>query len=371
MAKRDFYEVLGVAKGASVDDVKKAYRKLAMAHHPDRNQGDKGSETKFKEATEAYEVLSDPQKRQQYDTYGSYSEQPGGGGQGFGGFDFSGFQGGFGGGGIEDIFENFFGGGQSRGRRQQQSAQRGEDQEIAIDLSFEEAAFGVERTVVLKRKGVCDNCSGSGAAKGSKISTCTKCGGRGQVEVTQRTILGNFRTVATCDQCEGSGKVPEQKCTHCRGEGRRTIEDNFTFKVPAGIDDAATIRIRDKGNAGRSGQAGGDLFVHVRVARSKKFIRNGADIHTTLEVSPAVATLGDEIEIETLHGKKTISIPKGIQHGQIIKLKDLGVTKIGSYNKGDHYVAVEVKIPKKLSKKEEELYKELQKVESSGSKRWF
>jgi molecular chaperone DnaJ len=365
---KDYYSTLGVERGATVEEIKKAYRKLAMQHHPDRNQGDKDAEKKFKEATEAYEVLSDPQKKQQYDTYGSTAEEMGrsGGGQGFGGFDFSGFSGRGGFGGIEDIFETFFSGsgfGGGRGGRASQRPQTGEDLEISINVTFEEAVFGVERQVTVNRMLACEHCAGSGAEEGSKVVTCATCGGSGQVEAVQRTILGNVRSVRVCATCEGAGRTPEKKCGKCKGEGRVVKSDTITFQVPAGVDDEMTIRLSGKGNAGKHGQEYGNLFVHVRVGQSKKFHRDGNDIRMSIEITPAQAVLGDEIEIDTLYGKKTLTIPKGTQHDQVIRLKDLGVQKVGSYNKGDHYVTVQIKVPKKLSRDEERLYRELRERE--------
>ena len=371
MPGKDYYATLGIARGASEDEIKKAYRKLAMQHHPDRNQGDKESEKRFKEATEAYEVLSDPTKKQQYDTYGTTSEQMGNG-QGFGGgFDFSGFQRGGGFSGVEDIFETFFSGSGFSGGRQQARRQGGEDLEIAINVTFDEAVFGAERKLTINREASCDTCKGSGAEGDAKTVKCATCAGTGTVTGTQRTILGNFRTQRPCETCGGEGTVPERKCRACQGEGRVTKSETITFTIPAGVDDETTIRLRGQGNAGPRGRNAGDLFIHVRVEQSKKFHRDGHDIRTTIEISPAQAALGDEVDIETLYGKKTLTIPKGSQHDQVIRLKDLGVQKVGAYSKGDHYVTLHVKVPKKLSKEEEKLYKDLRETERKGKKGWF
>lgn len=368
---KDYYETLGIARGASEDEIKKAYRKLAMQHHPDRNQGDKESEKRFKEATEAYEVLSDPAKKQQYDTYGTTSDQMGNGGGFGGGFDFSGFQRGGGFSGVEDIFETFFSGSSFGGRQQQARRQEGEDLEIAINATFDEAVFGAERQITINRQATCDTCHGSGAEEGAKTVKCATCSGTGTVTGTQRTILGNFRTQRVCETCGGEGTVPEKKCKTCHGEGRVTKSETITFTIPAGVDDETTIRLKGQGNAGPRGRAAGDLFVHVRVDQSKKFHRDGHDIRTVIEVSPSQAALGDEVEIDTLYGKKTLTVPKGSQHDQVIRLKDLGVQKLGAYTKGDHYVTLHVKVPKKLSKEEEKLYQELRDTERKGKKGWF
>lgn len=377
MPKKDYYETLGVEKSATIDDIKKAYRKQALKHHPDRNKGDKISEDKFKEINEAYQVLSDPEKKKQYDTFGSYQDTPGGGAgfSGFEGFDFSGFsgnqQGGFG--GFEDIFETFFGGGfgGSRQNRSRQSS-RGEDLKTSLTVTFEEAAFGVEKEVMLNRKEICNTCSGSGAEPGSKTITCSNCSGTGQVSFIQRSFLGNIRSVSVCDVCGGKGNVPETKCHTCRGQGRTDVNERIVIKVPTGIEDGVTIRLKGKGNAGKKDETPGDLYVLIRVEPSKKFTREGSDIQSGVEISNVQAVLGDTISIDTLYGKKEVKIPKGIQDNEVIRLKELGVQKIGGYSKGDHYLTINIRIPKKLSKKEEELYKELLSLQKPEKKNgWF
>ncbi len=375
MPKKDYYETLGVARTATIDDIKKAYRKLALQHHPDRNKGNKEAEDKFKTINEAYEVLSDPEKKKQYDTFGSYQEGAGHGGSGFGGFDFSGFSGGSGSfGGFEDIFETFFGGNFSGGgtrSRSRRSAQ-GEDLKHAISITFEEAVFGIEKELVLPREDRCGTCHGNGVEPGSKLVTCKNCNGSGQITFVQRSFLGNIQSVSLCDTCRGEGKIPEQQCHTCRGQGRVSVNDRFTVKIPAGIEDGSNIRLRGKGNAGRQDQSDGDLYLFIRVEPSKKFARKGTDIHTSLEISNIQAVLGDSVTVDTLYGKKEVKIPKGIQDAEIIRLKELGVVRVGTEHKGDHYITVKIHIPKKLSKKEEELYKELLNLQK-GSKKggWF
>ncbi len=367
MPKKDYYETLGVAKGATIEEIKKAYRKQALQHHPDRHKGDKNAEARFKEVNEAYQVLSDPAKRQQYDAYGSYQDQPGGGGgQGFGGFDFSGFQGGGQNFGFEDIFESFFGGsGRSRSKR----SSRGEDLNMQMRISFEDAVFGMEKQVTIPRKDNCKDCTGSGVEPGSKMVNCTACGGTGQVEYIQRSFLGNIRSVSACTTCGGEGKRPEKSCGHCNGQGRVDAADTITIRIPAGVEDQTTLRVTGKGNAGKKGQTNGDLYLLIFVEPSKKFKRDGMNIYALLEISNVQAVLGDTLEIDTVHGKKEIKIPKGIQEGEMIRLKGLGIKKDVN-TVGDHFLETHIKIPKKLSHKEEELYQELKKI-GQGKKGWF
>jgi molecular chaperone DnaJ len=371
MPKQDYYEILGVSKNASIDEIKRAYRKLALKYHPDRNKGDKEAEEKFKEINAAYEVLSDPEKRKQYDTFGSYQESPGGGFSGFEGFDFSGFQ--QDGMGFEDIFDTFFGtgfAGAHKQRRGRKSA-RGEDLQLSLQITFEESVFGTEKEIQINRKAICSSCNGSGVEKGSKMVTCPTCGGSGQVSYIQRSFLGSIRSVTTCPDCQGQGTIPEKKCPVCKGEGRVDYRDLFTVKIPAGIEDGATIRIAGKGNAGKQGNSGGDLYLSIHVIPSKKFRREGNHIYSDLEISNVQAVLGDEITVDTLYGKKNVKIPRGIHEGALIRLKDLGIQQTGGYHRGDHFLRVTIKIPKRLSKKEEALYQELLNLEKKEKKTWF
>lgn len=350
MAK-DYYQILGLERGASADDIKKAYRKLSKELHPDKHKGDKGVENRFKEVNEAYEVLKDPQKKQQYDQFGSTG---GPGGQGFGGFDFSGFQQGDAG-GFADIFENFFGGGGGRGARRK----KGEDIEVEIAVEFMEAVQGMEREFTIEKMVSCTDCSGNGVQEGSKMNKCSECNGTGQVTRTQQSFFGAVRQSFVCPTCQGSGEVPENPCKKCSGEGRRQERANITVEVPAGVHDGQTLRIREQGNAGRRGEPAGDLFVHVRVREDTRFARNGDDIHTVETISAFDAILGTKISVDTVHGGVSLTIPEGTQPNQVMRIKGKGMPIVGTSRTGDHYVTVQVEIPKKLSKKERKALEEL------------
>jgi len=359
----DYYNTLGVAKDASDDEIKKAYRRMALQHHPDKHKGDKDTEQKFKEINEAYQVLSDKQKRAQYDRFGSAggAQGFGGGGAGFGdgGFDFSNFSGAS---GFGDIFETFFGGGMGGGgQRGKRGPRPGNDIEVAITLSFEEAAFGVEKELSITKPATCKHCQGSGAEPGSKTVTCPTCNGTGEVRSVRQTIFGNMAVSQPCPKCHGEGRMHEKQCTVCQGSTRTRTQENIKVKIPAGVDNDSAVRLSGRGEAGIFGGPNGDLYVHIRVTPSKKFIRHDHDIHSETHIHFLQAILGDDIEIETIHGNVTLKIPAGTQSDKVFRLKEHGIQKLRSDNKGDHYVKIIVDIPTKISRKEREIYLELAK----------
>lgn len=355
MAKRDYYEVLGIPKDASPDEIKKAFRKAAIQHHPDKEGGD---ETKFKEVNEAYEVLKDSSKRQRYDQFG----HAGVGADSGGGNPFEGF-GGFGGGGqnvhfdfgdlgLGDIFESFFGGGQQRGGQQRQA--RGRDVESRVEISFEDAIFGTEVTVHINADDTCEHCKGTTVEPGFELKTCDTCNGAGQVVNNVRTVFGNIQQASVCPTCKGTGKVPEKACTVCHGSGVQRKAQDITLKIPAGIDDGATIRLRERGEAIANGPKG-DLYVNVRVKPHKKFTREGDLILSSEHVDMVSAALGAEIDVETVDGMVRMKVPAGTQSGTDFKLSGHGVPHLRSSTRGAHIVTIVVDTPTKLSKKQKEL----------------
>lgn len=360
---QDLYEILGVGKNAAEAEIKGAYRKLALKWHPDKHKGDKDAEQKFKEINQAYEVLSDPKKRQQYDTFGAAGAQGGfGGAGGFGGFDFTDFGGG-GASNFADIFETFFGGtaGGGRGRSRQKSPVRGSDIEAQISITFEEAVYGSEKELEISKMDVCGHCKGNGAEPGSPIITCKTCSGSGEIRSVKNTILGQIATSRTCDTCNGMGKIPEKNCSVCNGNTRVKVKEHVKVKIPAGIDHNSTIRLSNKGEGGYNGGPPGDLYITLSVTPSKEFVRSGPDIHSEAQIHLLQAVLGDEIEVKTIYGSEKIKLPAGINDGKVFKIKDHGVLKVGSGIKGDHYVKIRIKVPEKLNKKERDLYLELAK----------
>lgn len=352
-AMKNYYDVLGIEKGASEDDIKKAFRKLAQKYHPDKKGGD---EAKFKEVSEAYAVLSDKKKRAEYDMYGKTFA--GGGPQGgFGGFDFSNFQG-FNGQQFEfdlgDIFGEMFGGG---GRQ----ARRGRDISIDIELSFREAVFGTERTVLIAKVGFCDTCEGSGAKKGSAMETCAACNGKGDIRETRNSFFGTVTTTRPCPRCHGKGQLPKEKCPTCNGEGVTRKQEEIKIVVPAGVSDGEMVRMPGRGEALAGGQAG-DLYVKLHVKSDPAFVREGNNLLTVLPIKLSDALLGGKYTVRTLDGDTSIEIPSGITHGELIRVRGRGVP-YGRSSRGDLLVRVDIQFPKKLSKEAQAL---VEKLRSEG-----
>ncbi|MBF0715115.1 molecular chaperone DnaJ [Gemelliphila palaticanis] len=363
MAKRDYYEVLGLSKGASSQEIKKAYRKLSKQYHPDINKAPDADE-KFKEITEAYEVLSDDNKKAQYDQFGHAAFEQGGAG-GFGGF--GGFGGGFSGADFEDlgdIFSSFFGGG---GRRRNPNAPRqGEDLLQRLNISFNDSVFGTKKTIKLRKEVTCETCNGSGAKDSSSVSTCTTCHGSGVETYVQSTVFGQVQSQRTCSTCSGTGKIIKDKCAHCFGKGYNNKEVEYEVDIPAGIKTGQRVRLQGKGGPGVNGGPAGDLFIEVIVSEDRYFHREGDDIYTELELSPAQAALGAKIDVRTLTGEIELTVPAGTQHGRKFKLTGKGVKNVMGYGMGDHYIIAIIRIPKDLSKREKELYEELAKIKNES-----
>ncbi len=358
MSKRDYYEVLGVDKSASEADLKKAYRKLARQYHPDVNPGDKEAEAKFKEINEAYEVLSDPQKRAQYDqfghaAFGNGAGEAGGFGGGFGDF---GDLGGFG-----DIFDMFFGGGGGQRRR---GPAKGADLRYNMEVTFEEAAFGVEKDISIPKTESCDKCEGTGAAPGSSPKKCTRCNGTGQIQFAQTTPFGRFVQSRVCEACHGDGVIIENPCFKCGGKGKVRKTAKIHIKIPGGVDTGSRLRVAGEGEPGDRGGPRGDLYVYIHVKPHKTFQRDGNDVISEVKISFPQAALGDEIEVPTLDGKVRLKIPEGTQSGTFFRLKGKGITDLHGYGRGDHHVKVIVVTPAKLTEEQRALL--LKFAEASG-----
>ena len=357
--KRDYYDVLGVDKSADATAIKKAYRKLAMKYHPDKNPGDKEAEEKFKEINEAYEVLSDETKRRNYDQFGheGVNGQGFGGAGGFGGQGFGGFDDIFG-----DIFGDMFGGGFSGGSRQRRRGpERGADIKQRINISFEEAAFGKKVQVKINRSEECDQCHGSGAKPGTSKKTCPTCHGSGQVQSVQRTPFGNIASTRTCSTCNGEGEVIDSPCSKCHGKGSIRKTKTIEVDIPAGIDNGQMIKLGGQGELGTRGGPRGDLYIEVNVQSHPLFTRDGYDVYLEMPITFAQATLGDKIQVPTLDGKVEYEVPEGTQTGTVFRLKGKGIPKLKSNVRGDQYVKVTVEIPKKLNEKQKELVREFAK----------
>lgn len=355
MAKKDYYEVLGVSKDADEKEIKKAFRKKAMEFHPDRNPDDKKAEENFKEVNEAYEHISDPQKRAAYDRFGHAAFEQGGPGGGAGGFGGGGF------GGFEDIFEGIFGGGfGSTGSRQRRSGpQKGEDIRYRMNITFEEAAFGVEKEINITREEECHECHGSGAKKGTSAKTCPVCHGSGQVQKQVRTPFGTMMSSAVCGNCNGTGEVIEEKCSKCKGKKTETVKVKKSVKIPAGIDDESTLRIAGEGQPGIKGGPRGDVYLTIYVLSHKLFEREGNNVWLEIPISFTQAALGAEIEVPTLDGKVKYKVSEGTQTGTIFRVKNKGIPYISNPDKrGDQMVRVTVETPKNLTAKQKAILEE-------------
>ncbi|HEX5429885.1 MAG TPA: molecular chaperone DnaJ [Patescibacteria group bacterium] len=357
----DYYSTLGIPKNASAEDIKRAYRSLAHKYHPDK--GDKGDAEKFKQVSEAYQVLSDPSKRSQYDQFGqAYNGARGqggtGAGPGFGGFDFSGFgQGGMG--GFEDafdIFSDIFGGG---AQAKQSRRERGVDLEMEMYLTFDEAVFGVEREIQIEKKDVCQKCEGSGAEPGTKVTTCPKCHGTGQIRNLRRTIFGQMQSVSTCDRCEGTGKIAETPCKQCSGTGTERRVKTLRVKVPGGVEDGQRIRVGGEGEVGYRGSTPGDLYIRLHVKSHPKLRREGENVYSEIPISFYQAALGAKVMVETVDGEVELKVPAGTQSGKVLRLKGRGAPVLNHSGRGDQFVTVRVVTPTKLTKKEKEAFKKI------------
>lgn len=364
--KRDFYEVLGVEKSATDDEIKKAYRKLAKKYHPDVNPGDKQAEAKFKEVGEAYEILSNQEKRARYDQFGHAGVDPsyGGGAGGYGGF------GGFEDVDLGDLFGSFFGGGfgGSTRTRNPNGPIRGRSIDLTISLTFEEAALGCEKTVTIPHLETCESCGGSGAEKGTAAETCPTCGGVGSVRAVERTMLGNMQVSKTCPTCGGKGKTIKSPCKSCNGQGRVRKQKKLSVTVPAGINHGQTFAVRGQGDAGQNGGPAGDANITVSIRPHEIFERDGYDVWCDIPITYAQASLGDEIVVPTLEGKVKYKIPEGTQPATVFRLKGRGVPYVNGRGKGDQYVRANVEVPKSLSAKQKQLLRDFE--ESLGDKNY-
>ncbi len=361
--KRDYYEVLGVSKGASEDEIKKAYRKLAKKYHPDLNPNNKEAEAKFKEVNEAFQVLSDKEKRQRYDQFGHAGVDPNfGAGAGAGGF--GGFDGGF---DFGDIFGDIFGGFGGRSSSRRSAPKQGRDIGAELSISFGEAAFGCSKEINLYRTEYCPECDGSGAKKGSEVVTCPTCGGSGQVRTMQRTILGSMQTVTTCSACGGKGKIVKDPCPKCAGKGKVRKSRKIKVKIPAGIDNGQSISLQGQGDVGDKGAPNGDLYVTIHVKPHEIFQRSRFDVQCEVPITFVQAALGAELEVPTLDGKVKYIIPEGTQSGTVFRLKGKGIPILQRSGRGDQYVKVNVEVPKHLSAKQKSLLKEFANLDKGSN----
>ena len=357
----DYYEILGVEKNASKDEIKSAFRKMARQWHPDINKAPE-AEAKFKELGKAYETLMDDDKRATYDRFGED-------GLNNAGFNTQGpFANGFG--DLEEVFNSFFGGGFGGfggGRRQDPNApQRGDDLRLDIELEFEEAAFGINREIKIDHLETCPTCKGSGAKEGSKPQTCQTCGGRGSIQQTTRTVLGQFTQIVTCPHCHGKGTIISNPCPDCKGDGRKNTEKKLEVKIPAGVDNGSKMRLSQEGDAGKNGGIAGDLYIVIHVKPSSYYERDGVNVFTKLELNPAQAVLGDTVTIKTLDGEKDVTIPAGIQNGEFVKIRNAGIPNISKPSvRGDHIIVVDIKTPTHITSEERVLYQKLYNISAN------
>lgn len=363
--KRDYYEVLGVSKGASEEEIKKAYKKLARKYHPDMNPGDKEAEEKFKEVNEANEVLSDPDKRTRYDQYGfagvDPNFNPNAGGSPFGGAGFGDF------GDLGDIFGSFFGGGGRSTRRSASAPMQGDDIGARVELTFEEAAFGAEKEVTVSRVEDCDQCHGSGAAPGTSAETCPRCKGTGSVRTQQNFMGMTMQSTAACPDCRGTGRIIRTPCSRCKGKGKVRRSHKLMVKFPAGIDDGQTLRVRGEGNTGLNGGPSGDLMVTVSVRSHPLFTRQGQDVYCEMPITFTQAACGAEVEVPTLDGKVRYTIGEGTQTGTTFRLKGKGIPYVNGRSRGDQYVTVVVETPTRLTREQKELLRKFEEATSESA----
>ena len=354
MANKDYYETLGIERDASEEEIKKAFKKGALKYHPDRNPDNKEAEEKFKEMNEAYQVLSNSEKRSRYDQYGTADA----GGAGFeGSSDFSGF------GGFGDIFGDIFGGG-GFSSRNQNGPRKGADLEYNLSLHFEESVFGVEKEISITRNEKCGECGGNGAKAGTTPKTCDKCGGNGQIKVQRNTAFGSFASMSTCDKCGGKGHIIAEPCKNCHGSGKERKNRKIKINVPGGVDTGNVMPLRGQGEQGEKGGPAGDLYINIRVAPHKSFKRNGNDIHIESHISFGYASIGTEIKVPTVDGDVKYKVPGGTQSGTVFRLKGKGIPRVNGHGRGDQYVKVIVDIPKSLNDKQKDALKAF--MEASG-----
>lgn len=353
--RKDLYEALGLQKGASEEEIKKAYRKLAKKYHPDLNPGDKTAEEKMKEVNAAYEILSDPEKKARYDQFGHAGVDPsyGGGGGQYSGFeDFD----------LGSIFDSFFGGGMGGGQTRRSGPRKGESIRASVTLTFEEAAFGCQKQITVNRVETCPDCGGSGAKAGTSAETCPDCHGTGQIKTTQRTILGMMSTSSPCPRCRGTGKIIKEPCPTCRGAGSMRKQRTVTVQIPAGIDHGQTISVRGEGSAGQNGGPAGDIFVTVNVAPHEIFKRRGQDVMVELPVTFVQAALGAELEAPSIDGKISYTMPEGTQPDTVFRIRGKGIPNLNGRGRGDQFIKVKIEIPRNLTREQKELLRQFEET---------